>query len=65
MEIQGVLVSQADLAVMRQAMTHVSNDVWKEIRGRLEVCVQKPYNTLKAAFISKHEEELLKKVDEL
>ena len=61
--IQGVLVFEADLGVMREAMTQVGNDVWKEIRSRLEGCIQKPFNTLKVAFISEHEVDLLKKVE--
>ena len=64
-EIQGVLVSQADLEVMRGALIQFGNDIWREIRSRVEVCVQKPFNTLKAAFVSEYEEELLKKVKNL
>lgn len=64
-EMQGVLVSQADLGVMRQVLTQVGNDIWKEIRNRLEVCVQKPFNTLKEAFVSEYEDELIRKVQSL
>ena len=46
-------------------MMQVGNSLWKEIRARIEGCVQKPFSSLKSAFISEHEADLMLKVESL
>ena len=46
-------------------MLQVGNNLWKEIRARIEGCVLKPFSSLKSAFVSEYEADLMKKVESL
>ena len=63
--VQGMLVTESELGQMRQVMLQVGNNLWKEIRARIEGCVLKPFSSLKSAFVSEYEANLMKKVESL
>lgn len=64
-DIQGMLVSESYVEVMKSTMLTIGNQMWKEIRERLESWVTKPFHTLQGAFLSQHESDLLLQVQGL
>ena len=64
-DIQGMLVSESDVEVMKQSMLQIGGQMWKEIRDRVEAWVSKPYYSLQGAFVSRHEDMLIAEVDRL
>ena len=59
-EVQGMLVSESDVEVMKQAMLNLESNC-----REAEPWVTKPFYSLQGAFITQHELDLLQQVEML